>query len=186
MQKYTLDKYTLERASSPVHHPRCITLSVSPPVHHPQCITPGASPPVHHPRCITPGASSPVHHPRCIITFHLSLRATRDWKSESVTDQPNNQLTWVGARDTCVSKKKRVNCEHYKTHKNSKTNENCVLVKQENLIIEALIVAIVVTQQELKLAWCKFYLVLRFSDEQITQFWIFHVIGFLVNGTPFS
>ena len=37
---------------------------------------------------------------------------TRDWKSESVTDQPTdqptnqptNQLTWVGARDTCVSK----------------------------------------------------------------------------------
>ena len=36
-------------------------------------------------------------------------RATRDWKSESVTDQrtnlPTYQLTWVGARDTCVSKK---------------------------------------------------------------------------------
>ena len=32
-------------------------------------------------------------------------RATKDWKSESVTDQPTNQLTWVGAGDTCVSKK---------------------------------------------------------------------------------
>ena len=30
---------------------------------------------------------------------------TRDWKSESVTDGPTNQLAWVGARDTCVSKK---------------------------------------------------------------------------------
>merc|ERR1712212_1444202 len=37
---------------------------------------------------------------------------TRDWKSESVTYQPTYQptyhptyqLTWVGARDTCVSK----------------------------------------------------------------------------------
>ena len=61
-QKYTLDKYTLERASSPVHHPRCITLGESPPVNHPWCIIPGASPPVHHPWCIIPGASSPVHH----------------------------------------------------------------------------------------------------------------------------
>ena len=35
---------------------------------------------------------------------------TRDWKSESVTNlltyQPTNLLTWVGARDTCVSKKR--------------------------------------------------------------------------------
>merc|ERR1739842_141882 len=29
---------------------------------------------------------------------------TRDWKSESVTNQLTNLLTWVGARDTCVSK----------------------------------------------------------------------------------
>ena len=38
-------------------------------------------------------------------------RATRDWKSKSVTDLPTNQrtdqLTGVGARDTCVSKKTR-------------------------------------------------------------------------------
>ena len=38
----------------------------------------------------------------------LHRRATRDWKSESVTYLPTNlptyQLTWVGARDTCVSK----------------------------------------------------------------------------------
>ena len=89
-QKYTLDKYTLERASSPVHHPRCIT--------------PGASPPVHHLRCITPGASLPVHHPRCITNG----RATRDWKFESVTNQPTYRQTdirtWVGARDSCVSR----------------------------------------------------------------------------------
>ena len=35
--------------------------------------------------------------------------AVRDWKSESVTNLLTNQLTylptWVGARDTCVSKK---------------------------------------------------------------------------------
>ena len=30
---------------------------------------------------------------------------TRDWKSESGTDLPTDGLTWVGARDTCVSKK---------------------------------------------------------------------------------
>ena len=30
--------------------------------------------------------------------------ATRDWKSESVTNLLTNLLTWVGARDTCVSK----------------------------------------------------------------------------------
>ena len=39
----------------------------------------------------------------------LHRRATRDWKSESVTDLPTdgltNGVTWVGARDTCVSKK---------------------------------------------------------------------------------
>ena len=29
--------------------------------------------------------------------------ATRYWKSESVTDLPTYGLTWVGARDTCVS-----------------------------------------------------------------------------------
>ena len=46
-QKYTLDKYTLERASSPVHHPRCIT----------------------------------------------NGRATRDWKFESVTNQPTYRQT---------------------------------------------------------------------------------------------
>ena len=27
-----------------------------------------------------------------------------DWKSESVTYLRTNRLTWVGARDTCVSK----------------------------------------------------------------------------------
>ena len=33
-------------------------------------------------------------------------RATRDWKSESVAAYGRtDQLTWVGARDTCVSKK---------------------------------------------------------------------------------
>ena len=41
------------------------------------------------------------------VEFHFSLRTTRDWKSESVTGQltnlPTYQLTWVGARDTCVS-----------------------------------------------------------------------------------
>ena len=63
-QKYTLDKYTLERASPPVHHPLCITLNASPPVHHPQRITPGASPPENHPRCIIPRESPPVHHPQ--------------------------------------------------------------------------------------------------------------------------
>ena len=51
-------------------------------------------------------ASSPVHHPRC-ITFHLSLRATRDWKFKSVTDQPTNRRTWVGARDVSKNKKWR-------------------------------------------------------------------------------
>ena len=30
---------------------------------------------------------------------------TRDWKAKSVTYQPTDKLTWVGARDTCVSKK---------------------------------------------------------------------------------
>ena len=44
LQKYTLDKYTLERASSLVHHSRCFI----------------------------PGASSPVHQPRCIIDFSLT------------------------------------------------------------------------------------------------------------------
>ena len=39
------------------------------------------------------------------FTFHFSLRATRDWKSESVTNQRTYKRTWVGARDTCVSKK---------------------------------------------------------------------------------
>ena len=38
----------------------------------------------------------------------LHRRATRDWKSESVTNQLTDLLTygltWVGARDTCVSK----------------------------------------------------------------------------------
>ena len=33
-------------------------------------------------------------------------RATRDWKSESVTNLRTYLLTWVGARDTCVSKKR--------------------------------------------------------------------------------
>ena len=34
----------------------------------------------------------------------LHRRATRDWKSESVTYGLTDQLTWVGARNTCVSK----------------------------------------------------------------------------------
>ena len=46
---------------------------------------------------------------KCTLFFELFLfdrpLLTRDWKSESVTDQPTNQLTWVGARETCVSKK---------------------------------------------------------------------------------
>ena len=33
--------------------------------------------------------------------------ATRDWKSKSVTDLLINGLTWVGARDTYVSKNDR-------------------------------------------------------------------------------
>ena len=36
--------------------------------------------------------------------------ASRDWKSESVTNLQTNQLTWVGARDTCVSK--NINCDN--------------------------------------------------------------------------
>ena len=39
-------------------------------------------------------------------------RATRDWKSESVTDLLTNQITWVGARDTCVSKNTLYICRH--------------------------------------------------------------------------
>ena len=39
------------------------------------------------------------------VEFHFSLRSTRDWKSESVTNGWTYGLTWVGARDTCVSKK---------------------------------------------------------------------------------
>ena len=42
------------------------------------------------------------------ITFHFSLRATRDWKSESVTYLLTYLQTWVGARDTWVSKKVHV------------------------------------------------------------------------------
>ena len=38
------------------------------------------------------------------VEFHFSLRATRDWKSESVTDLLTDGRTLVGARDTCVSK----------------------------------------------------------------------------------
>ena len=38
----------------------------------------------------------------------LHRRATRDWKSESVTNQLTYLLTWVGARDTCVSKNLKV------------------------------------------------------------------------------
>ena len=34
----------------------------------------------------------------------LHRRATRDWKSKSVTYLLTDGLTWVGARDTCVSK----------------------------------------------------------------------------------
>ena len=53
-----------------------------------------------------------VGTPEALLWGHqrrlLHRRATRDWKSESVTylrtNQRTNQLTWVGARDTCVSK----------------------------------------------------------------------------------
>ena len=43
----------------------------------------------------------------CFLNFFLFDRPllTRDWKSESVTNQPTNLLTGVGSRDTCVSKK---------------------------------------------------------------------------------
>ena len=38
-------------------------------------------------------------------TFHIGRPETlADWKSKSVTNQPTDRLTWVGARDTCVSK----------------------------------------------------------------------------------
>ena len=56
------------------------------------------------------------------VEFHFSLRATRDWKSESVTDKQtylrmDGQRTWVGARDTCVSKNqmlmKTYTCSHF-------------------------------------------------------------------------
>ena len=49
------------------------------------------------------------------VEFHFSLRATRDWKSESVT----YGQTWVGARDTCVSKnelKNRIDIDHLNPH----------------------------------------------------------------------
>ena len=46
---------------------------------------------------------------KCTLFFELFLfdrpLLTRDWKSESVTDGPTDLLIWVGARDTCVSKK---------------------------------------------------------------------------------
>ena len=53
-----------------------------------------------------------------LFTFHFSLRATRDWKSESVTNQPTNQRTWVGARDTCVSKNTFCRCSPLETGTN--------------------------------------------------------------------
>ena len=65
-----------------------------------------------------------VGTPEALLWGHqrrlLHRRATRDWKSESVTDLPTNGLTWVGARDTCVSKNPpnvmllllKVNLEH--------------------------------------------------------------------------
>ena len=38
-------------------------------------------------------------------TFHVGRPETlTEWKSESVTYGPTDRLTWVGARDTCVSK----------------------------------------------------------------------------------
>ena len=44
-------------------------------------------------------------------------RATRDWKSESVTNQLTDLLTyllsWVGARDTCVYNNQKVACNRY-------------------------------------------------------------------------
>ena len=39
-----------------------------------------------------------------------TVAQTRDWKSESVTNQPTYGLTWVGARDTCVSKNHNCVC----------------------------------------------------------------------------
>ena len=39
-------------------------------------------------------------------TFHVGRPETlAGWKSESVTEQRTDRHTWVGARDTCVSKK---------------------------------------------------------------------------------
>ena len=38
-------------------------------------------------------------------TFHVEQPETLiEWKFKSMTDGPTNRLTWVGARDTCVSK----------------------------------------------------------------------------------
>ena len=53
-----------------------------------------------------------VQTPEALLWGHqrrlLQRRATRDWKSQSVTyirtDGRTDGLTWVGARDTCVSK----------------------------------------------------------------------------------
>ena len=71
-----------------------------------------------------------------LFTFHLEIqigdwksesvtngRATRDWKSESVT----NQLTWVGARDTCVSKnvKDKKLKRKYKIYNRNMLNGSC-------------------------------------------------------------
>ena len=42
----------------------------------------------------------------CSSTFHVEQPETLiEWKFKSITDQLTDGLTWVGARDTCVSKK---------------------------------------------------------------------------------
>ena len=40
------------------------------------------------------------------LTFHVEQPGTLiEWKFKSISDQRTDRLTWVGARDTCVSKK---------------------------------------------------------------------------------
>ena len=49
------------------------------------------------------------NHPKSLFTFHLGQPETlTDWKSESVTYLPTYQQTQVGARDTCVFKKEKL------------------------------------------------------------------------------
>ena len=65
---------------------------------------------------------------KCTLFFELFLfdrpLLTRDWKSESVTNGPTNlptnQLTWVGARDTCVSKKTLILFQFLRSETNSR------------------------------------------------------------------